>query len=125
MKCKLIVEQEASPTHPDEGMRGKMMPVGTVIEHPQAFRLVQNGVAEPADEECKIRANMSAEKFALARRNYPAVAKGIVPEDRDAFFAGKMNGYNPDGSWKPGPNATEEDVDDNDNEEFEEDLDDE
>ena len=123
MKCKLIREMKASPTHPEPRKRGTMLPVGEVIEHPQAWILVRNGCAHPEDDDCRIKADMTLAKTLIAERNYPAIDKGIVPEDRKAFFAGKMDGYNPDGSWKPGPNVDAEDVDDDDNEEPEEDLD--
>ena len=39
---------------------------GTVIDHPRAFRLVQLGVAEPADNECTFAADMSDSKIAAA-----------------------------------------------------------
>lgn len=39
---------------------------GTVIDHPRAFRLVQLGQAEPADEECTFAADMSDAKIAAA-----------------------------------------------------------
>ena len=43
MKCKLLVDQE--------GLTGPLL-AGEVIEHRDAFRLVELGVAEPADDEC-------------------------------------------------------------------------
>ena len=33
-----------------------MLPAGSEIDHPDAFLLVQMGVAEPADAECEARA---------------------------------------------------------------------
>lgn len=79
-------------------------PAGTVEDHPRAYMLVRMGTAEPADEECEQRANMSAEQMAMAQRNARAVAKGIQPEDYGRFFSGELAGYNPDGSEIPGPN---------------------
>lgn len=125
MKCELIVEMSASPTHPKvvsgEWAKGYIQPIGTVTEHPQAFRLVQNGCAISADDECKARVDRTSEQLALAKKHYPAIALGIIPEDREAFFAGEMKGYNPDGSWIPGPNFTVEDLEDEDDDTEEQD----
>ena len=46
MKAKLTKDRE-SPTGP--------LPAGTVIDDPQAYRLCQLGIAEPADEECRAK----------------------------------------------------------------------
>jgi len=60
------------PIHPTTGLKGKpdprfrVVPAGYTIEHPDAFRLVQQGVAKPADEECRLRAGLSPED--LVRR---------------------------------------------------------
>ena len=35
------------------------VPAGTIIDHPDAWKKVRIGDAYPADEECRIRANMS------------------------------------------------------------------
>ena len=99
MKCRLIREME--------GLHGNKLPVGLEIEHVQAPLLVQMGCAEPADEECRAKANMSAAQMAAARYAYERVDRGIDPEDYDAYDKGYMVGYNPDGSWKPGPNYGE------------------
>ena len=79
-------------------------PAGTIEDHPQAYMLVQMGVAEPADEECELRAKMSVEQMAIAQRHAQALAKGIQPQDYGRFFSGELAGYNPDGSEIPGPN---------------------
>jgi len=82
-------------------------PKGTLIEHRQAALLVRMGVAEPVDDECKKAANMTPEKTAAAAKAYNRLEKGIAPEDFKAFDQGVMCGYNPDGSWIPGPNYEE------------------
>jgi len=117
MKAELTHPCKAGPTEPNEALRGTILPVGTIREGPQAFRLVQCGVAKPADEECRKRAGMTDDEIQAAHDAYPAIEKGITPEDREAFNAGEMDGYNPDGSWVPGENAVqgddpEEDEDD-------------
>jgi hypothetical protein len=82
-------------------------PEGTLIDHPDAFRLVLMGVAVAADDECAERANITPEQFARARHAYERVDRGISPDDFEAYDAGYMIGYNPDGTWKPGPNIAE------------------
>jgi len=82
-------------------------PKGTLIEHRQAALLVKMGVAEPADEECRRAAGMTPERTAAAAHAYDRTEKGIAPEDFEAYEEGLMVGYNPDGSWKAGPNYEE------------------
>lgn len=86
-------------------------PAGTIIDHPDAFRLVEHGVAEPADEECRLRVTRSSAQLVAAKAAYPAIEAGIAAEDMPAYRDGKMVGYNPDGTWIPGPNYQEEDED--------------
>ena len=118
MKCRLL--------HPTpEAFPGKgVLPAGHIIEHRQAPILVQIGAAESADEECAKAANRTPEQLAAAQRSYVKVRAGIHPDDFEAFDAGQMIGYNPDGSFKPGPNQAEPEDEENDDEE-EEDYDDE
>jgi hypothetical protein len=99
MKARLVV--------PLKGGDHKWQPVGTVIEHPDAYRLVRHGCAEPADEECEQAADMTPEALAKAQAAYPKIAAGIIPEDREAWDLGYMRGYNADGSWIPGPQFEE------------------
>ena len=70
--------------------------------------LVEMGVAVPADEECAIKAGMSHEAIRAAQNAYERLAHGIAPEDFAKFDAGEIAGYNPDGSYIPGPNAKSE-----------------
>lgn len=103
MKCRLIRELK----HVD----GYMQPAGTIIDHWQAFRLVQQGCAEPYDDDCRERAGMTPEKFAAARRAYDFLEKGIAREDWEAYERGEMTGYDLDGNWIPGPNYQEPEAD--------------
>lgn len=82
------------------------VPVGTIIDHPDAYRLVQLGAAEAFDEECAEAANMTNRQLELAQRAQRRAAAGIHPEDFEAFDTGEMVGYFPDGSPIPGPNAS-------------------
>ena len=123
MKCRVIREDmEVSQADPRqmEGqtvaktisvnrkqVTGLFWKVGAIISHPQAFRAVQMGVAIPADEECRIAANMSEERLAAAQHAYERLIHGIHPEDFAAYDSGYLTGYNADGSWIPGPSGGE------------------
>jgi hypothetical protein len=102
MKCRTIrvLSTQVDEAHPDG-----IMPPGTLIDHKDAFRLVQMGVAEAADEECDKRANVTPEEFEIAKASYERIERGIHPEDYDAYEQGLMTGYDADGNWVPGPNA--------------------
>lgn len=74
------------PVHPATGNKGKpdprfrLVPAGYVIEGPDAWRLVRQGTAEAADDECEAKAGMTpAEKV----RRY---------ERQKALEAGKLTG---------------------------------
>lgn len=83
----------------------KASPAGTIIVDHNCHMLVRMGVAIPANDECTRAANMSDEQLTEAQRVYPRLDAGILPEHFAAWDAGIMTGYNPDGSWIPGPNA--------------------
>jgi hypothetical protein len=99
--------------------KGQVAPAGEVIDHPNAWRLVRMGVAEPADDECRAKADMSPEKMERAKVRYERTDLGIHPEDFAAFDSGWMVGYdhgeggektpqrdalgNTSNVWKPGP----------------------
>ena len=101
---------------PDPAFPDGIKPSGTTIDHAEAYRLVQMGVAEAADRECARAAGVTPEQFEAAKVAYERMSRGIHPDDFDAYAAGLMVGYNPDGSWIPGPNyfpeAEEEDEED-------------
>ena len=78
---------------------------GTIIDNPRAVRLVQQGVALPADDECREAADMSPADLQAAQQAYERTRLGIVPDDFPLFDAGIIAGYEGDGSYKPGPNA--------------------
>ena len=74
MKARLIRDS-------DDGVNAQ--PKGTVLEGPSAFRLVMNGIAEPADEECQAelaRRGWTAEKQAAAAQATDKLRAGLVTE---------------------------------------------
>ena len=106
MKAQLIRDMEAAnrQEYPDG-----IIPNGTVIDHPDCFKLVQFGVAIPADDECRAKANCTEGQMQAAQAAYEKVERGIHPEDYEAFDQGLMIGYDENGRWLPGPNAEQED----------------
>lgn len=106
MKAKLIIDRR-TPYRSDEFPDG-VVPAGSVIDHPKAYMLVRMGVAEPADDECRLRAGLSESKMFAAQHAARRTRAGIIPDDFTLFDAGEISGYNPDGSYKPGPKATED-----------------
>lgn len=143
MKCKLIRELEVSEaSEPPEALLeqcvrrdGKLFaPIGTIINDPNCHFLVKNCDAEAADEECaaitKRRPSdlvpMTAWEHSgegFKEITLPAIewsrlrlARGIHEDDFEAYAAGKILGYTPNGDYIPGPNWTPI-VDDEDDEE--------
>ena len=101
MKAKLILDLTGPKT--PENPEGKL-PAGTIMDNPDAYMLVQGGVAEPADDECETRAGLTAEEFERAKYQGLRRELHIHPDDHEPYRLGYMVGYNGDGSWKPGPN---------------------
>ena len=69
MKAKLISAEDCGP-------RG-WLPAGTIMESPDAYKLVIHGVAEPADDECRIAAGMTPEKTEAAVAFQKKAKKGL------------------------------------------------
>ena len=121
MKCRIIREdiEVHEPSLPEElrdqtvlrevWRNGEMQPalfwkLGAIVEHPQAYLLVRQGCAEPADDACAKRASRTPEQQRAAQFAYERLSRGIHPEDFEKYDAGYISGYNPDGSYLPGPN---------------------
>lgn len=104
MKCKLAREMDCKPCK--EFPKGKK-PADTIIDHPDAWKLVQMGDAYPADEACRKRAGLSDEEIDRRIKAKLKIALGIAPDDYGRFDAGEILGYNPDGTDIPGPNYIE------------------
>lgn len=59
-------------------------PSGTVIEHPDAYKLVRLGVATAADEECERKAGMTPQRMAAAVEYMDKLESGsMIPDDED------------------------------------------
>lgn len=121
MKCKIIRDDiEVAPDAPHEVVKEQAVlktifrnhrhvqrlhwKHGAVLEHPQAFWLVRQGIAIPADEECAEKAGRTADQMAAAQKAYERVSKGIHPEDFSLFDGGVILGYDAEGNYLPGPN---------------------
>jgi hypothetical protein len=104
MKCRLVRNMTYGPA---SGRCGEIAPAGTVLDVPDAWKLVQLGCADPEDAECDEKAGMTAEQRKRAQHAQERAERGIIPEDFAAYDAGVMQGYQPDGSWIPGPNFDE------------------
>jgi hypothetical protein len=110
MKVKLLTR---IPVHPKRVKPGEppFFDPGHLISHPHAYKLVQLGIAVPADRECEEKCRpfihrMDELVFAGERRE-----RAIHHEDFDAYKQGLLIGYKPDGkagdTWQPGKNWTE------------------
>ena len=85
------------------------MPSGTEYEHPDAWKFVNFGMANAADDECREHVKpMTAQARARLQLEYRATALGIHDEaDRQLFFDGVIAGYesvNGKMAFLPGPN---------------------
>lgn len=60
---------------------------GTEIEHPDAWRLVRLGVAEPADDDCRSAADVSPEELVRRAARYERLNSGRGSGDREADAA--------------------------------------
>lgn len=78
--------------------------LGAILDRPDSYMLVRLGIAEPADEECRLAASMTTAQRQQAQHASKRLAAGIHPEDFGLFDAGIILGYNSDGTYKPGPN---------------------
>lgn len=109
MRVKLIRQMAIHPKRVKEGFP-PFYEAGKVIDHPESFRLVQQGVAVPADKECEIKCALILPRMDELVLAGDMRERAIDIEDQDAFKRGLMVGYKPDGAegdtWIPGPNWT-------------------
>ncbi len=110
MQATLLRDLEADVSMPDAFVEkqpnGKRIcKAGTTINQPDSYRLVQMGVAMPADEECEKAANRTPEQLKAAQYAAERLARGIDHDDFDKYDRGIMIGYDADGNDIPGPNA--------------------
>lgn len=121
MKCKLIrpldVENpEYNPKEHQEALRNKKpyrvkqwkpAEIGHEIDHPDAWKLVANGDAQPTDDECREAAEYYFQTFhkkglkegmAIAAHARERLARGILPKHFEDYDAGRMDGYDDAGN---------------------------
>jgi len=127
MKCKFINDTDTEPRLLPESEAAKAVarparnretgeirndwyfPAGTELDHPDAWKMVNFGMATASDQECVDACQkITAEETSRRELAYQADAKGINEEaDRDLFFRGVITGYErlPNGSlaYVPGP----------------------
>lgn len=90
MKVRLTVEQDSTA--------GKL-PAGTEIEHPDAYRLAQLGVAEPIDAEAQTAMAEYEEQRKASQARAAHVRKQIAEQrkaDRVDAFARKLGVEGPE-----------------------------
>lgn len=83
-----------------------IQPAGTIFDLPDSYKLVQHGAAESLDDEARAAAGMTEQELRRVQYSQLRTSRGIVPEDFEAYDAGEIIGYYPNGDPKPGPNAT-------------------
>ena len=73
---------------------------GAIIDVPEraAVLLVGNGDAEPADDEAEQACKGWKDNRHQVLLSREMLARGIEPEDREAFKAGKFTGYDENGN---------------------------
>ena len=128
MRCKFINDTDTEPRllPPSEAVKAVarpskhretgeirndwFFPAGTELDHPDAWKMVNFGMATASDQECLDACQkITADEKSRRELAYQADAKGINEEsDRDLFFRGVITGYErlPNGSlaYVPGPN---------------------
>ena len=128
MKCKWISDTDTEPSLLPESEAAKVVarptanqktgqvrnewyfPAGTELDHPDAWKFVNFGMATAADQECEDACQvLAADERTRRELAYQADAKGIHEDaDRDLFFRGVITGYErlPNGSlaYIPGEN---------------------
>lgn len=104
-----VVERREYHQETGEPRSGWYFPAGTVLEHPDAWKFVNFGMATAADQECEERIKpMTAERAAYIQKRYRATSLGINdPVDMQLFLDDVIAGYEqvPNGqlAYLPGP----------------------
>lgn len=119
MKAALVLDEEADLTSMTEeylpkvtfvARKGRKDPVaiypkGTVFEGEHAVLLVQNGQAQPIDDECAKACGMSTGAIAAQQVEYQMASLGInSKKDKDLYRGGVILGYDENLKYIPGPN---------------------
>jgi hypothetical protein len=78
---------------------------GSVVEHPHAWREVQQGTAIPADISCALRCGMTEEEMKVKQIHYDLLIRHLEPEDEDLLVNEVVEGVDPaTGDYIPGKN---------------------
>lgn len=93
MKAKLHKPAPVDPEHFGDAAkdwpvyrhdpRFKVAPAGTVVEHPDCWYLVKQGVCEPADPECARKVGMTEEQIVARYEKYQLMDHGQFNPDPD------------------------------------------
>lgn len=96
MKCKLIRYDCVTPNpawSAKKAMQAKVkgraysvpktlpLKFGTVVDHPDAYLLVQMGQAIPEDEACRQAAGLTPEQMAHVQKRYELFSKGMLYDE--------------------------------------------
>ena len=66
MKCRMTLPNRPGPDYVGPVDANGLVPVGTIIDHPQAYIKCKLGEAEPADDECREACGLSDDQIAFA-----------------------------------------------------------
>ena len=106
MKCELVCPLEKRNPEYDEQehheclrtgkpygiKRDVWQPVGTVIDNPDAWKLVKIGAAKPFDSECKIAAgNLSDDELSLRFLQYQKIDRGMTTGRKNLDGTGEVS----------------------------------
>lgn len=106
------VERKEYHYETGEPRSGWYFPAGTILDHPDAWKFVNFGMATAADAECEERIKpMTPERAAYIQKRYRAASLGIGADDMQLFMDDAIAGYEklPDGrlAYLPGPKYDE------------------
>ena len=100
MKAKLLQTMPAGPTAPDSmchiELGRRFLMAGTIIDHPDCWRLVHGGIAEAEDAECKAKiAGLDQTNAGVMRRVHNRIMKEMAESQEEyqaAQEAAEMEG---------------------------------
>jgi hypothetical protein len=95
MRVKIIVEREQVLSR--KPLKTKTLKPGDIIESPDAYQLIQVGIAVPDDDESRLACGMDEGQIKQAAIAAERTRLGIHPDEFDLYAAGLMDGYNASG----------------------------
>lgn len=57
--------------------RTVLHPLGDIVDHPEAYKLVELGIATPEDDECREAAGLSDEQIEVRLKAYSKLSRGM------------------------------------------------